>query len=205
MKQLLSVGHLSSFSGVRLMLRLYYCTDLICQWNPNWHNITFNKDIKRYLKPSVWSWSLVELKLDRSLVVFGEEGSAKRTIVWRTIGPNSKISPRIKFKKIREIDWVNLCLQQFDRFLIMKLTWLETEIVLLCLKLAWKNSWNHLKRTYFWWVSVIWNHCAYLRARNGTHSAHLVHVSAGDGQLAADDAITTSVLVHFKKVTIYSV
>lgn len=72
----------------------------------------------------------MELKLDRSLVVFGEEGSAKRTIVWRA---------------------------------------------------------------------------AYLRARIGTHGAHLVHVSAGDGQLAADDAITTSVLVHFKKVTIYSV
>ena len=50
----------------------------------------------------------------------------------------------------------------------------------------------------------VWR-AAYLRARNGTHSAHLVHVSAGDGQLAADDAITTSVLVHFKKVTIYSV
>ena len=54
------------------------------------------------------------------------------------------------------------------------------------------------------WEPSVWR-TAYLRARNGTHSAHLVHVSAGDGQLAADDAITTSVLVHFKKVTIYSV
>ena len=28
------------------------------------------------------------------------------------------------------------------------------------LKVAWKNSWNHIKRSYFWRVLAIWNHCA---------------------------------------------
>ena len=27
------------------------------------------------------------------------------------------------------------------------------------LKLPWKNSWNHIKLTYFWPVLAIWNHC----------------------------------------------
>ena len=27
------------------------------------------------------------------------------------------------------------------------------------LKLDWKNLWNHIKWTYFWLVSGIWNHC----------------------------------------------
>ena len=34
----------------------------------------------------------MELELDRSLVVFGEEGSAKRTIVWRAAYLRARIS-----------------------------------------------------------------------------------------------------------------
>ena len=32
------------------------------------------------------------------------------------------------------------------------------------LKFAYKNSWNHIKRSYFWRVLAIWNHCASLEA-----------------------------------------
>ena len=112
-KQIHSFGfweNLQRNNLLTVLFDLYHCTDLFpgqlgnsvftCQWNPNGHNITFNKGIKRYLIPSVWSWILVELKLDRSLVVFGEEGSAKRTIVWRTIGPNGKNPPKIRSKNL---------------------------------------------------------------------------------------------------------
>ena len=37
--------------------------------------------------------------------------------------------------------------------------WLKTEIMWIYLKLCWKNSWNHIKWTCFWWFLVIWNHC----------------------------------------------
>ena len=36
------------------------------------------------------------------------------------VGLNSKNPPKIKIQKFREIDWLYLCLQQFDKFLYMK-------------------------------------------------------------------------------------
>ena len=32
------------------------------------------------------------------------------------------------------------------------------------LKIAWKNSWNHIKWTYFWRILAIWNHSAAVAA-----------------------------------------
>ena len=88
---------------LRFFIYLYHCTNLFLgQQNTSYVN-EIQTDIillliKIYLIPSVWSWILVELELDRSLVVFGEEGSAKRTIVWRTIGPNGKNPLKIRSK-----------------------------------------------------------------------------------------------------------
>ena len=57
------------------------------------------------------------------------------------VGLNSKNPPKIKIHIIREIDWLYLCMQQFDKFL--KKTG-NGRHVNLCENLpAWKISWNH--------------------------------------------------------------
>ena len=95
----------------------------------------------------MWSWILVELKLDRSLVVFGEEGSAKRTIVWRTIGPNGKNPPKIRSKNL----W-NWFIILMPGTVLTNINYVITENGRYYLNLqsfAGKNSWNHFCCTYF--------------------------------------------------------
>ena len=62
-----------------------------------------------------------------------------------TIWPNSKIPPKIKFKKSRETDAIILMPATVWQFFNIKLTqWPETEIMYPChlLKSAWKNAWT---------------------------------------------------------------
>ena len=67
--------------------------------------------------------------------------------------------------KTREFDGSYLCLQWFDKFWLWSAS--KTEANLNMQKLAWKNSWNHIKLTYFWRVVAIWNHGATGRKPRG--------------------------------------
>ena len=55
-------------------------------------------------------------------------------------------------QKIRETDWFYSCLQQFDKFLIRGVSMTGNGNNVNLLKLAWKNSWNHVKHG-------LWNFC----------------------------------------------
>ena len=67
-----------------------------------------------------------------------------------------KNPPKFDLKN-REIDWLYICLPQYELHTINGNRNLAN-----LLKFAGKNSWNHSKSTYTWRVLDVWNHCALL-------------------------------------------
>ena len=61
-------------------------------------------------------------------------------------------------RKIREIDWSYLCLQQFDKFWMWSAKKTGNGINVNQMKIALKNSWNQIKWTYYWSILPTWNH-----------------------------------------------
>ena len=77
---------------------------------------------------------------------------------WCTVGPNSKNPPKNKIKKyVKLTDHTCACSDLTNFECEVEAT--GNGIYVNFQKLAWKNSWNHFGWTYFWRVSVIWNHC----------------------------------------------
>ena len=63
------------------------------------------------------------------------------------VGHNSKNPPKNKVKKsVKLTDHTCHCNN------LTNLQWPET-------KIWWKSSWNPIKRSYFWRVLAVWNHC----------------------------------------------
>ena len=78
---------------------------------------------------------------------------------WSPVGPNSKNPPKNKIKKsVKLADHTCSC-SYLTHFEYETHAIPETEIEVNLLKSGWKNSWNPIKRTYFWRVPAIWNHC----------------------------------------------
>ena len=74
------------------------------------------------------------------------------------VGLNNKNPPKIRFKQ-NSWNWqVTVMPATVWQILNMKgMQW--PEILWSCRNLLGKNSWNHIKCSYFWWVWAVWNLC----------------------------------------------
>ena len=77
---------------------------------------------------------------------------------WRTVVPNCKTPPKIKFQKIVKLtDHTSAC-NDLTNFECKAQATGNGRYVNLH-NLTWKNWWKHFGWTYFWWVLAILNHC----------------------------------------------
>ena len=83
----------------------------------------------------------------------------KEEVCASAVWTNVKIPAKNLIKKIHENWSVKLMPATVWQIFNTKcIQWLEIEIMWICmLKLAYKNSWNHIKISYFWRVWAIWN------------------------------------------------
>ena len=107
----------------------------------------YKKDVLRCIvegktkRVSAFEQSFQSLKVGRRHAACGPAPFKRHAR--RTVGPNVKTPPKIRLKKIREIDgpyYVCNSLTTFER----KTHPPETEIGVNLLKFAWKNSWNDI-------------------------------------------------------------
>ena len=92
-------------------------------------------------------------------------GSAVALSFWFCSGGGAQLGQeaksRQKFKNLW--NWLVILMQAtvWQVFNMKCIHWSETEILWIYSILLGKNSWNHIKLTYYFWRSyVIWNHCA---------------------------------------------
>ena len=88
-------------------------------------------------------------------------GSFLLVLQWRrrTVGPRSKIPPKIQ--KLVKLTGHTNASNSLTSFQYEVHTLVGNGNIVNLLNFAWKNSWNHIKLTYYFWRSyVIWNHCA---------------------------------------------
>jgi hypothetical protein len=95
------------------------------------------------------SATIKEKKFDVIQRVEGDWGEGQSCIEgWPTAEPNCKNPPKTKFWKLVKLADHTSTSNNLTSF-VYKTHLPETEIVVNLLKFALKNSWNHMKRTYF--------------------------------------------------------
>ena len=129
----------------------------------------------------------------------------------RTIGLNGKNPPEIEFKNLW--NWQIILMPakvSFDKFWIFSVAHVMTGNGNYVNRLkAWKNSWNHIKWTYFRHVLAIGNHCetprrsdfrmTYLSACNSSvfFLEKIREIEAGDALLQRYRLLAVIVKIHF--------
>ena len=78
----------------------------------------------------------------------------------RTVGPNSKNPPEIKFNKFMKLTGCTNACNGLINFEYEAHAMTRNKNKVNFLKFAWENSWNHIKWTNFWQIVATCNHCA---------------------------------------------